>query len=294
MSKMWGYHLAERSCNRGYRFSYRSFTKYCLILDVSYLCCVEITGPLHAILAGLKHLCDQRVGLTFAAKSMLKGTQQGQTMVYKADQYPFNPLGTATFLWRYIAEPQELRTLWIWVHPSIHEDLLIELANAYKSSLDESGSVISDPAVQVTWVSNKDKLNRFRLRGPRSYSALSTLLEAGQRDLARCSLPPGAVVAVDARDPRVVLPRHKCQPQVEPVQSNVPLDRFTAKSELWDASVRDRVANLRKVVTDHHINERRSKLLVPGSQLEMTSDECRIPIMIINAPFEGDSKQFML
>ena len=58
-------------------------------------------------------------GPTFAAALSLSGRRQGSVVVYKAGQYPSQPLGPVTFLWRPRTQGSTHRQLWIWAHPTI-------------------------------------------------------------------------------------------------------------------------------------------------------------------------------
>lgn len=60
-------------------------------------------------------------GPTFAAALSLSGQRQGSVDVYRAGQYPLQPLGPVTFLWRPRAQGSTHRQLWIWVHPTIKQ-----------------------------------------------------------------------------------------------------------------------------------------------------------------------------
>jgi hypothetical protein len=63
-----------------------------------------------------------------------------------------------------------------------------------------------------------------------------------------------------------------------------------SKSKLWDASVRDQITNMRTILPDHVINNRRSELLVPGTELPVQPEEIPIPILIVNASHESSGK----
>jgi len=68
------------------------------------------------------------------------------------------------------------------------------------------------------------------------------------------------------------------------------IDTEVSRSCMWDADERDRISNLRKLIPDRVINERRQKLLVPGTELPREPDEHAVPLLVINAPHEGERK----
>ncbi|XP_037309775.2 ribonucleases P/MRP protein subunit POP1 isoform X1 [Pungitius pungitius] len=127
MVKRWGYCLGLRPTYKCYRPSYRAMSSHCLLQDLSYYCCIELLGEEVELLASLSQLTSKEAGPTFAAALCLSGQRQGSVVVYRAGQYPTQPLGPVTFLWRPRAQGSTHRQLWIWAHPTIKQDLLPEL-----------------------------------------------------------------------------------------------------------------------------------------------------------------------
>ncbi|XP_053343428.1 ribonucleases P/MRP protein subunit POP1 [Clarias gariepinus] len=127
MLKKWGYCLGDRPTYKCYRASYRAMNSGCLLQDLSYYCCVELCGPEEQLLSALSRLTNKDAGPTFAAASCMSGQKEGNVVLYKADQYPHQPLGPVQFLWRPCSTTSPHRQLWIWLHPSLKQDLLPEL-----------------------------------------------------------------------------------------------------------------------------------------------------------------------
>ncbi|XP_041843541.1 ribonucleases P/MRP protein subunit POP1 isoform X2 [Melanotaenia boesemani] len=127
MVKKWGYCLGDRPTFKCYRPCYRAMSSHCLLQDHSYYCCIELQGEEDKLLAALSQLASKEAGPTFAAASCLSGCRQGMITVYKAGQYPSQPLGPVTFLWRPRMQGSTHRQLWIWAHPTLKQDLLPEL-----------------------------------------------------------------------------------------------------------------------------------------------------------------------
>uniref|UniRef100_A0A3Q3GGI7 POP1 homolog, ribonuclease P/MRP subunit n=1 Tax=Labrus bergylta TaxID=56723 RepID=A0A3Q3GGI7_9LABR len=127
MVKKWGYCLGHRPTNKCYRPCYRAMNSHCLLQDHSYYCCIELQGEESTLLASLSRLTSKEAGPTFAAAMTLSGQRQGSVVVYRAGQYPLQPLGPVTFLWRPQIQGSTIRQLWIWAHPTIKKDLLPEL-----------------------------------------------------------------------------------------------------------------------------------------------------------------------
>ncbi|XP_078071758.1 ribonucleases P/MRP protein subunit POP1 isoform X2 [Mustelus asterias] len=126
MVKKWGYCLGNKPTTKSYRACYRAMSKQCLLQDLSYSCCLELSGTEDNLLKTLGRLSSRDAGTTFASVACLSGKRQGSLVLYKADQYPTKPLGPVTFLWR-PKTPSENRQLWIWAHPALKMDLLTEL-----------------------------------------------------------------------------------------------------------------------------------------------------------------------
>ncbi|XP_042169369.1 ribonucleases P/MRP protein subunit POP1 isoform X2 [Oncorhynchus tshawytscha] len=136
--KRWGYCLGDRPTYKCYRACYRAMSSHCLLQDMSYYCCVELQGPGEQLLAALSKLTSKETGPTFAAAMCVSGSRQGSVVVYRAGQYPLQPLGPVTFLWRprtqgrggqedQGSQGSTHRQLWIWAHPTMKTDLLPEL-----------------------------------------------------------------------------------------------------------------------------------------------------------------------
>lgn len=127
MVKKWGYCLGDKPTSKCYRPCYRAMSSHCLLQDLSYYCCIELLGEEETLLSGLAKLTSKDTGPTFASAVCLSGRRQGSLVVYRAGQYPSQPLGPVTFLWRPHAQSSNQRQLWIWAHPSLKQDLLMEL-----------------------------------------------------------------------------------------------------------------------------------------------------------------------
>lgn len=127
MADKWGYKIPYQPTNKSARASYRATQHHCQMIDVSYLCCIEILGKEENILNGASSLCNSQTGPTIGAKMYLEGTREGNCVLYKQNQYPQGPICPVTFLWRPKSELEPLRQLWIWCHPSSFEELWKEL-----------------------------------------------------------------------------------------------------------------------------------------------------------------------
>ncbi|XP_034371821.1 ribonucleases P/MRP protein subunit POP1 [Arvicanthis niloticus] len=186
-----------------------------------------------------------------------------------------------------------------------------------------TGIVVSDLTMEM---------NRFRLIGPLSHCILTSALRAapvhtGEEDAEEtphhwwtdtcrssdglslhqrqeavfqllggisspAELPPGTILGLTVRDPRVNLPpqRARALPDPERYQENekvrqlllegVPVE--CAHSFIWNQEICRSVTENKTL--DQDLNRMRSELLVPGSQLDLGARESKIPILLIQQP----------
>ncbi|XP_062841503.1 ribonucleases P/MRP protein subunit POP1 [Trichomycterus rosablanca] len=150
MLKKWGYCLGDRPTYKCYRSSYRAMSTGCLLQDISYYCCLELCGPEKQLLNALSRLTSKDAGPTFAAAMCISGQREGSVHLYKPDQYPHQPLGPVRFLWRPCSAGSSHRQLWIWVHPTLKQDLLPELQAVCQCSEAVSPAVEAEPSLTAT------------------------------------------------------------------------------------------------------------------------------------------------
>ncbi|XP_011504247.1 PREDICTED: ribonucleases P/MRP protein subunit POP1 [Ceratosolen solmsi marchali] len=144
MIEKWGFKLANYSNDRCFRANYRAVINHCLIQDISYYTCIEITGPIVFLTQKLKMHCNPNE-LTFGAKCYINGEREGTLMFYKANGYPYHPIGYINFMWN--ANSCSSKAIWIWVHPALYKDTLEEIINNFNFVL-ETNSNTSDTIVE--------------------------------------------------------------------------------------------------------------------------------------------------
>ncbi|NXX17663.1 POP1 protein, partial [Podargus strigoides] len=147
MVKKWGYCLGDSPTEKSYRACYRAMTKHCLLQDLSYYCCLELTGKENELLKQLARLCSIDTGLTFEEAYCLSGRFEGSLSLYRADRYPDDMLGPVTFIWK-PKDGSEKRWLWIWMHPALKQDILRELKAVFQCSEPEE-ICIPEPVTSV-------------------------------------------------------------------------------------------------------------------------------------------------
>lgn len=195
MVEKWGYKLAQSSCDKTFRSSYRAIANHCLVQDLSYIGCIEISGPFVALRTGFDRMMGKQLGLSICAKVYTNGTRHGTVDLFKPDCYPFGALGRVNFIWKQ-EEPHQssVRRLWIFVHPSIYQNVVTELLSLFV--LEDTPTLPMDitndkttsnplehlppskayknQSNQIELLELKDTFNIFRLTGPLSQAVLSS------------------------------------------------------------------------------------------------------------------------
>ncbi|XP_060819727.1 ribonucleases P/MRP protein subunit POP1 [Bombus pascuorum] len=183
MIEKWGYRIASYANDKCFKANYRAVAKHCLMQDISYYTCIEINGLEKILKETLKSHCNPHE-LTFAAQIFITGTREGTVMFFKKNGYPQFPIGHVHFLWR--PSQSDLRTIWIWVHPSFLDDFLAEIISSFEFRLsDEHSTSMSDQNMESCLYINeknckmsihKNTFNRFRFYGPLTTSVLTSAL----------------------------------------------------------------------------------------------------------------------
>ncbi|XP_076178150.1 POP1 ribonuclease P/MRP subunit isoform X2 [Ptiloglossa arizonensis] len=193
MIEKWGYKIAIHANDKCFKANYRAVAKHCLMQDISYYTAVEINGPEVILKETLKHHCNP-LGLTFSAKIFITGTREGTLMFFKKNGYPQFPIGYVNFLWK--PSHSDLRTIWIWVHPSFFDDFVAEIVSSFElqSDIADPISTSNENINSYLYVNNKNckmsihknTLNRFRFYGPLSISVLTNILRLPNFDEKVC------------------------------------------------------------------------------------------------------------
>ncbi|KAI1314457.1 hypothetical protein EDD11_002159 [Mortierella claussenii] len=310
MVEIWGYKLAEHSNEHGIKSAYKSSHHQCILQDSSYTGCLEITGTKRAIMDVFTHMLDPTAPSVGSAR-YVAGTRQFSAQLFEYDSFPQRLIAPATFLWRQqhssnagndmdVDELSRQGQLWIWIHPSAFEDAKAKIQEAISRS---SGAENGD--VEVKDLGNS--LVIFDFTGPRSTALLQAVLNlttlnnaTSQHEEAHrtwdvlsglrtsSSLPPGVVLGLLVNDPRLTFPQ-KPEPRtftaIPALQSKDIQNLITtwpshvAASSLWDAQERDTVLN--SLTPESKLNERRAQNLVPGTKLQLTEADARIPVLLL-------------
>eukprot|EP00058_Branchiostoma_floridae_P001588 XP_002587076.1 hypothetical protein BRAFLDRAFT_102998 [Branchiostoma floridae] len=128
----WGYRLPDHPSDKSLRAAYRAMVHHCLIQDISYYGCIELTGPQDNVLRLLAHFTHKDTG-DFCSVSSSEGSVEGSATLYRCDCCPHQVLGPVTYMVRSQKgqgeDPSAVSScqLWLWTHPACTMDILQEL-----------------------------------------------------------------------------------------------------------------------------------------------------------------------
>ncbi|KAJ2355799.1 Ribonucleases P/MRP protein subunit pop1 [Coemansia sp. RSA 2618] len=300
MRELWGAVVAETPNERSHRAAYRAAKEKTYIQDVSYFSTLELAGAEDAI-ASLLHRLSPPGDMVLLKKPYVAGARMAPLTLYCAGMYPLALLGPATALW----QPDlgaERRKLWLRLHPANAGAVKAELKRAAENA-DGRG----DPRVQITDITSD--LVSFELLGGQSTQLLATVLsqaaDSGSSEpsilqLIRAIpspavLPESVVIALRIHDPRLefpfkVNPAHMAlsqdgQQQLQNVLLRWPEDAALFGAQRQDAGIWDRDACAKALArrpSEHVLNKRREKQLIPGTKLRPDPDsDVTVPLLLV-------------
>lgn len=189
MIDKWGYRIASHPNDKCFRANYRAAAKYCLLQDISYYTCIEITGEENSLKTTLKAHCNPSM-LTFAAKKYIDGHREGTLMFFKKNGYPHFPIGNVNFFWQPNKSDvqTDIKTIWIWIHPAFYNDFLDEIISSFEFKQDNTVKQNATDTIRhlnhlyrndagFKMVVLRNALNRFRLHGPLTLNVLTKALQ---------------------------------------------------------------------------------------------------------------------
>ncbi|CAH1968285.1 unnamed protein product [Acanthoscelides obtectus] len=313
MVEKWGYKLPHCPCDKAFRACYRATTKHCLMQDISYHKCIEISGEFEKLVDSFKKITDPNIGLTIGAYAYKKGSKEGRIVLHDIDN-PSKVIGDVSFLWRPIKTKflnQSVSHLWLWLHPSFQSEALRTIKKCFgfpDVTSDGVQTLKSNDNIQLR--ENMYDLNRFRLTGPLSTAVLCNAFQLSEkhtvdwlkdfqnlpgehllkmkpyweylRSVSDPSvLPPHFVLPLIILDPRYNFPKAKTKSlplkksALEQIQ-----DPNITDSPLWSFKIRCLLPH--RKVSNAKIAEMRQSLLVPGSDLELPPEA--IPVILVQRP----------
>ncbi|CAB3402182.1 unnamed protein product [Caenorhabditis bovis] len=228
----WGFKIADRSYQRGYRSILRDANSHCAIRDHSYLTCIIISGSdEQKIIENLNKLCNSKCGSTFASKHALTGKFECSIQLFRPNQYPKGFIGPARFQWL-VEESASESKICLWVHPSVNSEVFEILKDVFEvekkefttKEEEESIELLESPQnINIQIIASS--FNRFRLYGPLALRKLSSAIILSDdtrfekhhktwKTVVNCQrslemLMPGTVFSLSIEDPRISFHRKK-------------------------------------------------------------------------------------
>ncbi|XP_065160758.1 ribonucleases P/MRP protein subunit POP1-like [Atheta coriaria] len=309
MINKWSYKIPYSPTDKAFRACYRATMKHCLLQDISYTGCIELKGKQDLLIETFKKLTRSDEGLSIHAKAYIDGNREGKTMFY---DYAENvPIGSVMFNWQPVTASKQ-RTIWLWVHAAYYQQVLDSLITHFDLPADKSQKQWINKKVQITDL--RFELNRFRLTGPLSQAILTSALKPvdacleinswlqeyleddEQRQLfseqieywnsvkqvqTPAMLSPHITFSLVITDPRYSMPNQRTKALNSTGEMrNVDPPNGLSNGAIWNQDIRQNVTESK--LSNVAINELRSQLLVPGS--EMKSQGAQIPLMLIQRP----------
>ncbi|KAF5382413.1 hypothetical protein D9615_002972 [Tricholomella constricta] len=190
------------------------------------------------------------------------------------------------------------RVVWLRVHPSAYKDVLSSLQMSASLTLDAAKRDNEGKDFEVEIADLRGQVNAFEIMGPKSNQVLRGTLSPVPHDqraefktfwscLANLQtsgeISHGIIVGFKVIDPRLKFPPKNAKakdPSSDHIRTTSILpSTHLAQSEIWDEAVRARLANPR--YKKKELDERRSKLLIPGTQLKAERLDDRVPVLLI-------------
>ncbi|KAG6844608.1 hypothetical protein H0H87_005542 [Tephrocybe sp. NHM501043] len=195
-------------------------------------------------------------------------------------------------------DPEAIRVVWLAIHPSAFQDALASIQTSASLTLEAYKRSNEGKEAEVEIVDLRGQVNMFEIMGPKSNQvlrgALSPVPQDNREDFRKfwarftnmqtsSEMSRGTVVGFKVVDPRLKFPPKNAKaqaPSTEYVSAETifPSSQL-AQSDIWDDAVRTKLAKPRYKKKD--LDERRSKLLIPGTPLSTQRQDDRIPALLI-------------
>lgn len=317
MTAQWNLKIPLHTNAKSGRSTYRFAKEHCILHDASYLRLVELRGTREGITRVVERMCDPMGcvgdGIGIGSKSFTSGLREGECLLYDfPNGFPARCLGPARFLWDNCereereasnvgagagggGDKERPRQLWIWIHPGTLDAVLEALNKAVEESTERAKVAVENISGEIV---------RFSLLGPRSLRVLKSLFDVvpdlttdqasqiwakmGHMGGKRAAeLLPGSVVALTTHDPRLKFPQRIVKEDTKDDKTADTLVKElkqrwpapAARSKLWDSEHRTHLVDSK--LKEKQLNDRRGKQPLPGTRLEATPEDSRIPVLVI-------------
>ncbi|CAI2348049.1 unnamed protein product [Caenorhabditis sp. 36 PRJEB53466] len=166
MTSKWGFKIADRSFQRGFRAVLRDSNKYCVIRDRSYYSCVTIKSP-----DALKKVLE--FSQTTCRGQSSRGEEEECHQLYVPGQFPLGYIGPARFQ-RLTGERND--KVYVWMHPSAKETFMNTFSEKFGLKREEGNEETEQPSRYVNGnlevTVDTENISRFHLSGPKCLTKL--------------------------------------------------------------------------------------------------------------------------
>ncbi|KAI6041590.1 ribonucleases P/MRP protein subunit POP1-domain-containing protein [Pisolithus marmoratus] len=202
----------------------------------------------------------------------------------------------------------QARVVWVRAHPAVFENVFEALKKSASHALHVNKSNSPSAPFQVEMNDLRGSINAFEIMGPKSSQVIKGILSlAGddeREDFKKFwkllsdlqtpgNVPRRMIIGFKVVDPRLKFPPQNAKPSypdtpnssAAPVSNLVFPTSLTASSDIWDENERDRLKKPKYKKKD--LDERRSKLTIPGTKLRALRQDDRIPVMLVQRSLEA-------
>lgn len=321
MLNLWGYRIPFTTNDKRYRASYKAVKSHCMLQDMSYYGCIEISGPIDVLKKEFTRIVAKEVKPSIIAQCYLSGAREGTADIFKTDSYPYEAIANVTFLWKISHNESDKKSLWIFTHPAAYRDILNEMIGLFQAtSSRDSNLMVRNPKYEneeshVSIVELKDTLNRFRLTGTLVNGVLAKALKAASCDSEKnwlqdlltendfykkshlqqvevyekfkttfsTEFPVHCIIGLNIDDPRANRFIISKDEENKCFQRNVDLPELSSASALWEKDLRDDLT--KTMITSAQLCKlRNQKQLVPSIASSLEKNLQPIPIILIHRP----------
>ncbi|EFO83425.1 hypothetical protein CRE_03173 [Caenorhabditis remanei] len=281
MIQKWGFKIADRSFQRGFRAVLRDSNRNCVIRDRSYYTCLTImsTDAYSKMSAFSQKTCRGQSS---------RGEEEECHQLYVPDQYPYGYIGPARFQKLTGVQSDKVH---VWIHPASKPQFLKALIEHYKLEKEEKSEFDQFKNSEMTVTIDSEHISRFHLSGPKCLSKLRDSIRLVENESfgsehnrflsvansVFSSNRDGEVLYLLIEDPRTTWDRKTG------LKHKVVSDDSTAedwrgnnkpKSEFWIREFRENAVGKRMSDADFHKQN--------GSRIGgVVSTEAKVPIVLI-------------
>ncbi|KAK9898144.1 POP1-domain-containing protein [Cystobasidium minutum MCA 4210] len=304
MIDTWGYRLAYTPTDKAFRPSYRASMHGAIVHDASYMQVLELKGDFEALKEVLSFICDPGAVPPYS-KRYASGVRECEIDLYEFEAYPCGLIGPATIFWEALPTSSStsvgsssLRKLFVRFHPSILGAVAANVQRCLDAVLQRATRKPStstqavEEAMRKTVVASYRTFCTFEVTGPMATDTIKACLRpinetpsekmsAWKNLMPPAGIPAGSILSLDVQDPRLHFPPTLARSEKSHSKAALfrPAEELAQNRHFWDAAYRKELVAPR--YSKKELDDRRAKLLAPGTRLQAQADDNSIPVMLI-------------